>query len=192
MADADGFLSQLSLTPIDCSVSAPAALPGSPTRTGSEWRLRKHAEYQRVYKSSRKHSSASMGYFYALRPSAAVSGIVHSKGHASSAEQELEKITGDGVEPLPAVKSRVQQPPIRGPRVGLTAGKVLGNAVVRNRIKRRMREAVRAHVAVLTSDVDVILHPRKFVATMEFAKLEAEVRWVFATVQSALDGQRAK
>src|ERR1700742_2797468 len=46
-------------------------------------------------------------------------------------------------------------------RVGLTAGKVLGKAVERNRIKRRMREAVRKNLSRLHSDVDVVLHPRK-------------------------------
>ena len=33
----------------------------------------------------------------------------------------------------------------RGPRIGFTVGKVLGGAVVRNRMKRRLREAVRLH-----------------------------------------------
>ena len=32
-----------------------------------------------------------------------------------------------------------------GVRVGFTVGKVLGGAVVRNRMKRRLREAVRLH-----------------------------------------------
>jgi ribonuclease P protein component len=61
------------------------------------------------------------------------------------------------------------------PRVGLTVGKVVGKAHERNRIKRRMREALRRHVALLPQRCDLILHPRRSVLTIEFAKLEAEV-----------------
>jgi hypothetical protein len=50
-------------------------------------------------------------------------------------------------------------PPL-GPRVGLTAGKVLGKAHERNRIKRRMREVVRKHFE-LPAGLDLILHPRR-------------------------------
>jgi ribonuclease P protein component len=62
-----------------------------------------------------------------------------------------------------------------GPRVGLTAGKVLGKAHERNRIKRRMREALRRHIGLIPAGYDLILHPRRVVLSMEFAKLEAEV-----------------
>ena len=68
------------------------------------------------------------------------------------------------------------------PRVGLTAGRVLGGAVERNRIRRRMREAVRLHLSELPARVDVVLHPRKTVLEMEFARLEREVARVFASV----------
>jgi len=61
------------------------------------------------------------------------------------------------------------------PRVGLTAGKVLGKAHERNRIKRRMREALRRHVDLLPEGCDLIFHPRRIVLSIEFAKLEAEV-----------------
>ena len=71
------------------------------------------------------------------------------------------------------------------PRVGLTAGKVLGGAVERNRIKRRMREAVRMHLGELHLPLDVILHPRRTVLTLEFAVIEREVRQIFRAVQSA-------
>jgi ribonuclease P protein component len=60
-------------------------------------------------------------------------------------------------------------------RVGLTVGKVIGKAHERNRIKRRMREALRRHLPLLPQGCDLIFHPRRFVLTLEFAKLEAEI-----------------
>jgi ribonuclease P protein component len=60
-------------------------------------------------------------------------------------------------------------------RVGLTVGKVLGKAHERNRIKRRMREALRRHVNLLPTGCDLIFHPRRSVLNLEFAKLEAEI-----------------
>jgi len=62
-----------------------------------------------------------------------------------------------------------------GPRVGLTVGKVIGKAHERNRIKRRMREVLRKNVALLPAGFDLILHPRRVVLTLDFAKLEAEI-----------------
>jgi ribonuclease P protein component len=70
-----------------------------------------------------------------------------------------------------------------GPRVGFTVGKVLGGAVERNRIRRRMRAAVRRHLTELAKPVDVVLHPRKSVLTLKFAQLDAEIGQVFAAVQ---------
>jgi ribonuclease P protein component len=113
--------------------------------TQDDPRLRKHADYQRVYQGSRKHFSSSMTYFFADRASS----------------------------------------PSAGPRVGLTAGRVLGKAVERNRIKRRMRAAVRSQLALLTRDVDVVLHPRRTVLTAQFAGLQTEVSRIFTLVEKA-------
>ncbi|HEX4284009.1 MAG TPA: ribonuclease P protein component [Terracidiphilus sp.] len=68
-----------------------------------------------------------------------------------------------------------QPEPAGTPRVGLTAGKVLGKAHERNRIKRRMRDAIRRHIDLLPAGFDLILHPRRSVLTLEFTKLEAEI-----------------
>ena len=70
-----------------------------------------------------------------------------------------------------------------GPRVGFTVGKVLGGAVVRNRIRRRMRAVVRRHLSELARPLDLVLHPRKSVLTLDFAQLDKEIGIVFAAVQ---------
>ena len=59
--------------------------------------------------------------------------------------------------------------------MGFTVGKVLGGAVERNRIRRRMRAVVRRRLASLSRPVDVVLHPRKAVLDMEFSRLDAEI-----------------
>ena len=73
------------------------------------------------------------------------------------------------------------------PRIGLTAGKVLGKAHERNRIKRRMREALRRHTDLFPSGCDLILHPRRSVLTMDFAKLEAEIVRILQQAQTEAD-----
>jgi ribonuclease P protein component len=70
-----------------------------------------------------------------------------------------------------------------GPRVGFTVGKVLGSAVERNRIRRRMRAAVQGHLSQLTRPFDLVMHPRMPVLRLEFAKLEKEIEQLFAAIQ---------
>jgi ribonuclease P protein component len=68
-------------------------------------------------------------------------------------------------------------------RIGLTVGRVLGGAVQRNRIKRRMREAVRAGLPALTVAVDVVINPKKSAQTVDFSVLRSEVARAFALIQ---------
>ena len=77
------------------------------------------------------------------------------------------------------------------PRVGFTVGKVLGGAVARNRIKRRMRAAVRLCWPEGQGPVDVVLNPRKSVLTLPFAELMDEVaRALRLAVQRARAAER--
>lgn len=62
-------------------------------------------------------------------------------------------------------------------RVGFTVGRALGGAVERNRIKRRLREAVRLRRSALqgVGAIDVVINPKKSVLTSEFSVLLDEV-----------------
>jgi ribonuclease P protein component len=73
-----------------------------------------------------------------------------------------------------------------GARVGFTVGRVLGGAVERNRIKRRLREAVRRRRALLKVAVDVVINPKKSVLTVEFPVLLEEVGRAFEVIAKRL------
>ena len=69
--------------------------------------------------------------------------------------------------------------PNGGHHIGFTAPKGLGKAVVRNRIKRRMREAVRLELASLSPEWSIVFNPRRKAQHCLFTELQAEVRRLF-------------
>jgi len=62
------------------------------------------------------------------------------------------------------------------PRVGFTVTKKTGNAVTRNRIRRRLKEAVRTHAASDMADGnDYVIVGRRDILEVPFGALKAEL-----------------
>ena len=142
------------------------AMPPKKARFPRTARLLRHADFERVYKQGRRHFSASMTVFYCPR-------VVISKA----------------VTPSPVSQS-ASVPPVSGSRVGFTVGRALGGAVARNRMKRRLREAVRL-VGPLCPGVaaDVVINPKKSLLKADFADVVNEVRRGFAVIEQKLSGK---
>jgi ribonuclease P protein component len=126
-------------------------------------RLLRHADFERVYKQGRRHFSATMTVFYLSRPQAQDQG-----------EEKSEKKVWRG-HSCP-----------QGLRVGFTVGRALGDAVQRNRMKRRLREAVRMSHAFDCASADVVINPKKSLLTVDFAAVVNEVSRAFKVIEEKL------
>lgn len=122
-------------------------------------RLLRHSDFERVYKQGRRHFSPSMTVFYLGRKAA---------------------------EPMARNAGRKKEDTAVGLRVGFTVGRALGGAVDRNRMKRRLREAVRLSRPAQAPNADVVINPKKSVLKVEFETLRNEVRRAFVVIGQKL------
>jgi ribonuclease P protein component len=129
-------------------------------------RLLRHADFERVYKQGRRHLSASITVFYLPRPEAqtrtAQTKTMNSKAQESS-----------------------------GLRVGFTVGRALGGAVERNRMKRRLREAVRLARPTPGPNVDVVINPKRSLLATDFSAVLNEVSRAFTVIEQKVAGKPA-
>jgi ribonuclease P protein component len=80
-----------------------------------------------------------------------------------------------------------------GARVGLTITKEVGNAVVRNRIRRRLKEALRAARPLeAREDHDYVLMARREALSRDFAALVADLEDAFRAVAGGHEESRGR
>jgi ribonuclease P protein component len=68
----------------------------------------------------------------------------------------------------------------QGTAIGLTLPRALGNSVTRNRVKRRIREAVRLRLRQLEPGWEIVINPRRAARDAVFEDLTREIERLFA------------
>ena len=65
-------------------------------------------------------------------------------------------------------------------------------AVQRNRMKRRLREAVRLTRPMAAANADVVINPKKSLLTVDFSVVVSEVHRAFDVIEQKLAGKMAR
>jgi ribonuclease P protein component len=128
-------------------------------------RLLKRVEYEAVYGAGQRRSSPQFSVFFRANTALPKEAI--------------------GREPLREGSSVGALAASRNSRFGISVKKALGGAVVRNRIKRRIREILRRNRTEIPTGWDIVIHPRSSVAQAAFAPLEAELVRLLRGIRSS-------
>ncbi|MCL4767551.1 MAG: ribonuclease P protein component [Hyphomicrobiaceae bacterium] len=79
-----------------------------------------------------------------------------------------------------------------GARLGFTVSKKVGRAVVRNRIRRRLKAAARELMALAHPGVDYVIIARPAAVDRPYAELKADLAQALARVHRAAEARRLR
>ncbi|WP_409343676.1 ribonuclease P protein component [Paenibacillus sp. MBLB4367] len=77
-------------------------------------------------------------------------------------------------------------------RLGVSVSKKIGNAVVRNRLRRMMKEIIRLHIPEISGGFDFIIIARKPAADLEYAQMEKSILHVLKRANLRGNGRAAE
>jgi ribonuclease P protein component len=137
-------------------------------------RLLKRVEYEAVYGAGQRRSSPQFSIFFRAQTAVPKEGPGQDFPRRSASEAAPETSGAPG-----------ESGSGRASRFGISVKKALGGAVVRNRIRRRIREILRRNRTEIPTGWDIVIHPRSSVARAEFAPLEAELVRLLRGIRSA-------
>ncbi len=60
-------------------------------------------------------------------------------------------------------------------RFGYTITKKIGNSVVRNKVRRQMKEIIRLHLNLIKSGYDIVIIPKKNTVDISYKELESAI-----------------
>ena len=127
-------------------------------------RLLKRVEYEAVYGAGQRRSSHQFSVFFRAKAALPNEAVGREPPHEGSSAKTFAAS--------------------RASRFGISIKKALGGAVVRNRIRRRIREILRRNRTEIPTGWDIVIHPRSTVAQAAFAPLEAELLRLLRSIQN--------
>jgi ribonuclease P protein component len=71
------------------------------------------------------------------------------------------------------------------PRAGFVVSKAVGNAVVRNRVRRRLRHIVKRHLSTLSPSAELVVRALPAAAELSSAELDAELARCLKRIRSS-------
>jgi ribonuclease P protein component len=119
------------------------------------------------------------------------SGLIAGSPSASSGPVEFRRVYREGRRFLGTMLVLYVRPTEGRRRVGITTGRRFGGAVVRNRAKRRLREAFRRLASRLHDHGDLVLVARSPVLTASFDAIVSEMEALCAAAQMLAEGSVA-
>ena len=138
-------------------------------------RLLKRAEYEAVYGAGQRRASPQFSVFFRAQTGPSQK---EPPKEIHGNELPLRGSSTAGSEAAGARETPGASDPYRSTgmsRFGISVKKALGGAVVRNRIRRRIREILRRNRTEIPTGWDIVIHPRSAVAQAEFSSIEAEL-----------------
>lgn len=147
-------------------------------------RLKSHRDFVAVLKKRRKVSSRDIVAHYVMRDDTALKNTPNEDRSAV-----LDCIATGFGNSIPAAFSDTLMPSQNSEdakRLGLAVSKSVGKAVIRNKVKRRLRVIAKDCESLLPYGCDVVLRAKPTAAESSFDSLHSQIEKLFAKISELL------
>lgn len=141
-------------------------------------RLKSHRDFVQVLKRRRKVTEKDIVVHFLVCDDSCCSNVDGRHAVKAQAESTGEAMGATGV----SVSAEAVRQHMSGRRLGLAVSKNVGNAVMRNHVKRRFRVLARAYEDRLPQHCDIVMRAKPSAARADFSSLDKQVAALFTAV----------